>query len=316
MQGRKRLWPIPAMLLAGLSVLAAGTSAAPADDSTQPLELGVYDPDAVFERREDIQIEHIYVPWIGLDLSSLDDADDYAHDRGRNLQVTVEPWSWDLRRRVGAEQLKSGIFSGRYDDNMATICRKLGTLESDVTVRFAHEMNHHSSRYPWAGWPPEEYVRAYRRMIGVCRSVATGLRYMWSPLDADQFYDYYPGRDFVDVIGFSVFGYQRYDRHEFGRDRTFAEILKPGYDLAVNFCKPIVVAELGYTGDADYIARWDQSLRAAKADFPALTGIVYYYEKEVYPWPDGFGRPDWRKHNRRPDDFIDAIQNQLEGTGL
>jgi len=111
---------------------------------------------------------------------------------------------------------------------------------------------------------------------------------------------YYPGDPWVDVVGLSIFGYQEYDRGVYGRDRTFAEILSPSYNLASIHGKPIVVAEVGYAGDAVYVHQWASTLTDRRPEFPLLTAVVYYDRKEVHPWPDHYGLPDWRVVTSEP----------------
>ena len=54
------------------------------------------------------------------------------------------------------------------------------------------------------------------------------------------------------------------------------------------------MAELGYVGKQQYVGQWDIDSRKSYAEFPALTSVVYFNQKEVSPWPDGYGLPDWR----------------------
>ena len=74
----------------------------------------------------------------------------------------------------------------------------------------------------------------------------------------------------------------------------FAEILAPGYQLAEKFGKPIMVAELGYEGDQDYVTRWAETVAKPDPQFPKLSAIVYFNDREVYAWPDNYGFPNWR----------------------
>ena len=97
----------------------------------------------------------------------------------------------------------------------------------------------------------------------------------------------------------SVFGYQAYDNKNFGGDRTFEEALAPGYRLVSGFGKPVIVAELGYEGDEEYVSNWAESVAAPHPEFPRLTAIVYYNDKEVFAWPENFGRPNWRIGNAK-----------------
>jgi endoglucanase len=102
----------------------------------------------------------------------------------------------------------------------------------------------------------------------------------------------------VDIIGLSVFGLQAYDRLTVGRDRSFDDIFGPRYQRAARFNKPVVVAELGYSGTADYVAAWEGDVRRVRPEYPMLVGVVYFNQEEVYPWPDDLGFPDWRIDHR------------------
>ncbi|WP_265515732.1 glycoside hydrolase family 26 protein [Nitratireductor luteus] len=258
------------------------------------ISFGAYDPHGDFGEDPNSTIEHLFLPWEDVDLSTLAIADEYALARGRSLLISVEPWSWDRDWRVSSGELYSGIVSGRYDANAAAVCSQVAGLQSPVTVRFAQEMDERDNQFTWAQWSGPEYIRAYRRFVTECRKHLPNVEFMWSPKGNADLQDYYPGDDVVDVIGLSVFGYQPYDQEQTGRDQTFAERLAPGYNLVKGYGKAIVVAELGYEGDQAYVRRWAEAVTKRHAEFPELTAVVYFNDREVYPWPDNFGLPNWR----------------------
>lgn len=290
-----RSWFPKAVATGLMAALLTGASALAAPPGTVPF--GVYDPDGDFATDKDVVIEALFLPWEDVYLPSLQDADAYALERDRALLVTLEPWTWSRSERNTAVYLRKAIAKGAYDANMTAVCDVLGTLKSPVTLRFAHEMDDESGQFIWAGWSPEDYIAAYRHMVGVCRASAPNITVMWSPLGDEGMEAYYPGDDYVDLVGLSVFGLQAWDQAKFGHDRSFEEIFGPRYEHAAAFGKPVVVAELGYVGNADYVAKWDAAVRKEHAEFPSLVGVVYFNQPEVYPWPEGFGMPDWRVKN-------------------
>lgn len=262
----------------------------------ESIDFGAYDPHGDFSEDPNPKIEHLFLPWEDVDLASLAIADEYALERGRALMITVEPWSWSLDWRLSPEELYSGIMSGRFDANMAAVCRESAKLKSPVTIRWGQEMDEDDEewfKFTWAYWTPEQFVNAYRHVITVCREHFGDARFVWSPKGKEGLEEYYPGDEYVDIVGLSVFGYQPYDNRRFGADQTFAEWLEPGYERAKGFGKPIIVAELGYDGDQAYVRRWAQDVTRPHPQFPDLVAVVYFNDREVYPWPD-FGRPDWR----------------------
>lgn len=258
---------------------------------------GAYDPHGDYTNDSSSKIEHLFLPWEDVDLMTLNAADDYASERGRSLLITIEPWSWARDWRVSPDDLLGGILGGRYDSNMSAVCSAAAELKSPVTIRWAQEMDDKEGQFTWAFWKPEDYVKAYRRVIDVCRKHLPSARYMWSPKGEEGLEAFYPGDEYVDIVGLSVFGYQSYDQLEVGRDKTFVERTKPGYDRVSGFGKPIAIAELGYEGDDGYVSDWAAEANKPHAEFPDLTAVVYFNDHEVYPWPRNVGRPDWRVAN-------------------
>ncbi|KCV80877.1 beta-mannanase [Actibacterium atlanticum] len=275
----------------GLAMLAFTTPAlaAPPGD----LAFGAYDPPGQFSSDGEVAIEHLFLPWEDVFLGSLYDADTYAKERNRELLVTIEPWTWTRDIRNTPEFLINGIRTGLYDSNMSAICAVLDELDSDITVRWAQEMEDESGQFIWSDWEPTIYVDAFQRMINVCRAVAPDVQVMWSPLGHEGLEDYYPGDDYVDVVGLSVFGLQAWEREQLGDEQEFLDIFTPRYERVKGFGKPVMVAELGYVGDADYVSRWENSVRQDYPQFPQLTSVVYFNQQEVHPWPDGYGLPNW-----------------------
>ena len=287
-------------LKSGIAALAAAVCLTGPALAAPPgtLPFGVYDPDGDFSIDGQVVIEELFLPWEDVYLPSLNDADAYALERNRALLVTLEPWTWSRSERNTAQYLRRGIEAGSYDANMKAVCDVLGTLKSPVTLRFAHEMDDRSGQFIWSGWEPQVYISAFHRMIDVCRASAPNITVMWSPLGDEGMQAYYPGDDYVDLVGLTVFGLQAWDQAKYGHDRTFDEIFAPRYERAAAFGKPVVVAELGYVGKLDYVKMWENSVRQEKPQYPSLVGVVYFNQHEVYPWPEGFGAPDWRVKNQ------------------
>jgi len=255
---------------------------------------GVYDPHGDFRDDKDIATEHLFLPWEDVELSGLGLADEYAMDRGRKILITIEPWSWDLNWNVSSTELRQRILSGYYDENMRAICNAVAGFKSPVTIRWAHEMDNPYGRFTWSVWPPQDYITAFKRMHGIVKEILPDAKMMWSPRGEKSLPDYYPGDEFVDVVGLSVFGLQGFDEIEFGKPRSFAESVKQGYELSEGFGKPIWVAELAYEGGQEYLTQWVEDATKSFDEYPALEEVVYFNDREVWPWPHGLGLPNWR----------------------
>lgn len=281
------------LLAAVMATMLVGAAHA-AEAPPGALPFGVYDPNGDFEDTKNVQIEHLFLPWKDVFLPSLKQADDYALEKNRSVLVTIEPWTWTRSERNTPGTLRVGAAEGEFDINMREICGALAQFSSPVTVRWGHEMEDRSGQFIWAGWNPDEYISAYQHFITVCREVAQDIQFMWSPLGLTDLEKYYPGDDFLDVIGLSVFGFQPWEKEILGKEQSFREILEPRYQRALAFNKPIVVAELGFSGDAAYVERWENDVRQDLDGFDELRAVIYFNQLEVYPWPDGFGLPNWQ----------------------
>jgi len=257
-------------------------------------KFGAYDPYGDFSTQSGLETEALFLPWEDVDLATLSVADEYALQRKRKLLITIEPWSWNEDRRLSANDLRRRVLAGSYDANIKAISDVVKTLKSPVIIRWGQEMEDRSGRFSWADWPPQDYIKAYRKVADQFRKDRPTVQIMWSPKGQEDLEKYYPGDDYVDVIGLSVFGLQDYDMREYGAPRTFTEALKPGYERVAPFRKPIWVAELGYEGDANYMQPWIQAATARNDQFPDLKEVIYFNDRDVIGWPFGLGRPNWR----------------------
>ncbi|SDX42539.1 endoglucanase [Litoreibacter albidus] len=280
------------------ALIGAMMIAAPVMPQSLPpgdIPFGVFDPSGDFSDVTGIAIEHLFLPWEDVFLPSLAEAETYSKDRGRSLLVTIEPWTWTRDERNSPAVLQAGIAAGVYDETMTTVCSSLGSLGRPLTIRWAQEMDDESGQFIWAGWAPQTYVDAYQKMIDICRVSAPNASFMWSPLGFEDMADYYPGDDYVDVVGLSVFSLGPWEKQVLGEEQSFDDIFAPRYARAQEFGKPIMIAELGFTGDEEHMALWEADVRSKSAQYPELDAVIYFNQREVYPWPNGFGLPDWRR---------------------
>lgn len=260
-------------------------------------KFGAYDPHGDFGAQNDVSTEALFLPWEDVDLASLQAADEYALQRNRNLLITIEPWSWSLDWKLTPTQLRDRMLRGEYDANMEAIANTIAELKSPVIVRWGQEMEDTSGRFSWAGWEPQDWIKAYRHAMDIVRAKAPKAKIMWSPKGLPNLVDYYPGDDYVDLVGLSVFGLEPFDKIEYGAPKTFTEALKPGYDLVAKYNKPIWVAELGWEGSQAYMQPWMNAATQADAQFPNLAEVVYFNDRDVIDWPHDLGRPNWRVVN-------------------
>jgi cellulose synthase (UDP-forming) len=260
----------------------------------QKVKYGVYDFDQrrPFSRAKGVAIEHIFVSWLSPDLNdAIGSSFQYASERNRWLMITIEPFVSEGRNR---DQLLDDVIVGAYDPMIASVCQSIGSLQVPVFVRWGHEMETGDARYPWSGATRESYIAAYRHFATRCRPSAPQILLVWSPRGDRTLTEYYPGEGYVDFAGLSLYELPAYDLDHFGKVKSFRDSFAPKYNRAIAYNKPIMIAEMGVSGDPKYQARWMADFFRDLQHFPWLRTIVYFNAKDSPgAWPQKYGIPDW-----------------------
>jgi hypothetical protein len=170
--------------------------------------------------------------------------------------------------------------------------RALASVGGPVAMRFAHEMN--GGWYPWGqgvnGNTPADYVAAYRHVHDVITSVgATDVIWTWSPsivytTTTPTLSPLYPGDDYVDWIGLSVYLDQATDTYAQTAAGTLAQL------DALAPTKPIYVTEASVL-PGDTRPEMIRDLVSGMLATPRLVGFT---------WFDRSTDRDWRVSNDAP----------------
>jgi len=257
------------------------------------VNLGVYDPDATLASSSTIALDHVFVSWLDVDSAKLRGQFDAARRRNRWLMVTVEPWVRDPA--ADTVTLFVDIRRGRYDPEIDNVCAILGRFQFPILLRWGHEMETPTGRYPWAQADAPGYVDAYRYVIGRCRDHVRELYTVWSPRGDKGLERYFPGRAYADYVGLSVYSLPASDRDIHGRVRSFAENFGEKYARVRPLERPVMIAELGVEGSAKYRQVWLDEMRRSLVNFPNLKTIVYFNAQDLPgAWEVRYGIPDWR----------------------
>jgi endoglucanase len=287
----------------GAASLPDGLAHSPdtARSAGEPLRLGAYDPLNALER-EPLSFDHHFVSWLDLDHAAFQAAHKMAAIRGRDLLITVEPFT-----RSPRQTFFQRILARHYDPEIRSVCKEIGRIETTVLVRWGHEMDDKSGRYPWAQPDSAGYVEAYRHFVDECRGLAPQAKFVWSPMGNTSPARYYPGDRYVDFVGLPIWGLQDFDAHYYGKARPFTDILDEKYRLVRQYHKPVIVAEFGVSGSRRYKQFILDGLKKAPEAFPLLHSVIYFNMKEPYHWPRPFGSPDWRLE---PGQFANSLSRQ------
>ena len=248
--------------------------------------------------------------------------------------VFWSPWDKPYAQNRGPDRFSLfEIINGKWDayiDKWGDAARAFG---HPIIVAFGVEMN--GDWFPWSGiyyggdawiedgetWEgPEHFKAAYRHVVDRVRARgATNIKWMFHtnnysyPLDTWNFAPaYYPGPDYVDWLGLSVYGQQFKDEPNPGIgslvDWPYQEMC--GLDPK----KPIMIAEWatgefphsidehGGIGKAEWIK---QALELFRARYPRIKAAVYWHER----WQN----PNQSYSNLRVNSSVESLNAYREG---
>jgi hypothetical protein len=214
--------------------------------------------------------------------------------------IRMLPWSTYSKSDMTYSLKK--IVDGRFDKELRQWAKELKASGIPVMIDFAGEPN--GDWFPWSGVyngagktdgygsksladGPELYADAYRHIINIFNDEGAN-RVTWvfhvNAIGApdEQWNDigsYYPGDEYIDWIGFSAYGAQRWGESYL----RLVDIMQPAYTklAALSDKKPIAVLEFGI---ADYLpnvnkALWIQSAlyTVQQPEFSRIKAIGWWH---------------------------------------
>jgi endoglucanase len=176
------------------------------------------------------------------------------------------------------------IASSRYDQLIRGRAEAIRELGFPIFVRPMHEMN--GTWFPWC-CDPDLYRAAWRRIHDIFSDEgATNVAWVWSPTASVGGWDrYYPGDDYVDWIGASVYNWGNTAAPR--KWRSLSEILGPFYADLADRGKPIMLAEVGSAEQGGDKAAWVlDGATALEQSFPSVKAWIHQEYTD--------GTADWR----------------------
>lgn len=152
--------------------------------------------------------------------------------------------TWDVAKKAG---------KGEYDDVVRQFSDWAKSARRPIYLRIGYEFDG-----PHNELEPKDYKKAYRRIVDILREEgADNIAFVWHSYAAPTFKgnplsEWYPGDDYVDWVGISVFG------HAYGED--FGRYCNHVLDFARLHKKPVMIAESNpiHGIDKEHPEVWDQ----------------------------------------------------------
>ena len=205
-----------------------------------------------------------------------------ADKMGRTVELTLQTMNDDTGNVVYR------ILNGEYDDYLNELADILVEEKIPVLFRPFNEMNgdwcaysaYHTSR------DTDVFLSLYKYIFERFRERGADAWtiWVWNPNERsfpnykwNNEYEYYPGDEYVDVVG--ITGYNNGTYYEGETWRTFDEIYEPLYSKTVeNYDKPIMITEFACSNAGGDKAKWVKDM---------FRSIGKYDKIKVAVWWDG-----------------------------
>jgi cellulose synthase (UDP-forming) len=187
------------------------------------------------------------------------------------------------------------ITAGKYDAVILTMATEIDHAGSPVFVRFAPEMDCETDK-PYARKPTEIFIPAYRRFVALLRQASPTSRLIWTTVGNPGGEKYYPGDDYVDYTGYSLYEQSDASKRWFGHERSFVEWMDEKYPAFAKIGKPIIITELGVTGSPAKKRAWLKAAFVSIPRYPLVRALIYFNAQDLVSWAKwgAPGAPDWR----------------------
>jgi beta-mannanase len=286
-----------------ISILFAGflymVSVHPAKNIDTPIpkknvQFGIIDGQGLFDNNQNISVENRFVSWKKDDVSEIKQIFQDVAKKNRSTILTVEPWGFSDESR---EELLPAIIKGEYASTIVGICKEIDLQPNPVYLRWGHEMDlYPGSRYNWAQSEPRPYITAFQYVTNLCRKQTKNVRMLWSPGGKPGFTAFYPGDEYVDAIGFSIFSYEAFELKNSKRNFNFIDLFDYRYNQVKAYRKEVVIAEMGVSGTDEYKETWMKLAmsRINNSEIQRyLKYVVYFNENDNIVWDESLPKPDF-----------------------
>jgi len=248
------------------------------------------------------------------------------HDTGSIPFVRLMPRSDEIQGHAEAHFSLQNIIDGKFDAELRAWARAAKTDNIPLLMDFAVEAN--GDWFPWSGlfnggaktdgygdlnYPdgPERYRDAYRHIIDLFRD--EGVKHItWffhynyaSYPDADWNKPkyYYPGDNYIDWIGFSLYGAQELSEEWEGLEFSTQLASYVGDTKAITSSKPIALLEFGVT---------DNHPQGSKSEwlndaFATILSNPYIKFDAISPWHENWENEDGTSSTLRLDSSPEAL---------
>ena len=254
-----------------------------------------------------------YIPWGNQgEEQNFEKVFQQSSDQNYTPFITWEPWAstFDFSKDYAPLREEKKIFryitQGIFDQYLESVARSVKDFDKTVYLRFAHEFD--NPQYPWSPVgenSAEEFKAAWKYVVQFFNDQhVQNVQWVWNPWKPDKVGAYYPGDDYVDVIGLTALNYEKLSPS--GLPYSFDDLYIPLKDAlgasAIN--KPIILSEFGSLNFEGQQEAWIvEALDSIYLNYPEITGIIFFnsnIDNNIPVATEELNTLDWSLNELRP----------------
>lgn len=214
-----------------------------------------------------------------------------AYDQGRYVELTLQTVNPGLANalRSNAEndnaRIVYQVLDGQYDDYLHDYAVRLKTFGHPVLFRLNNEMNGDWCWYSayYTSKDADLYIALWKYIHGIFMAEGVdNVLWVWNPHDVSRpdfkwnhFLAYYPGDEYVDIIGLTGYNTGTYFPGE--QWREFDTIYQPIYnEYSAIFPKPLMITEFASSSVGGDKAAWLHNMFNSIDKYPAIKVAIWW----------------------------------------
>jgi beta-mannanase len=271
-------------------------------------EFGLYDPNDLLNNEKSVSVEHLFVDFSSLYNGSFEKSFKEVLSRNHNIIVTFEPF----RNPFGEDDINvlKNVIKQVYDKEIEQLYSIISQTSNIVYLRFGHEMEIPTTRYPWQSQDPIIYINSFRYFMLYKDSIPSNIKRVWGPAGDRGSDEFWPGSDVVDVISFAIYGLPDKNITDPNKQLSFATFFNKKKRRMRFLDKPIFITEFGVKGPEGYQKKWLEGAAKILKNEPQVIGANYFNMSDT---PKAWGEikpPDWSISKETLDHFINTLNEE------
>ncbi|MDD4627345.1 MAG: glycosyl hydrolase [Syntrophomonas sp.] len=206
---------------------------------------------------------------------------DKAYAKGKTLELTLQTTS----QEAGEGNMVYDILNGQYDPFLQAFAAETAAFGHPVLFRFGNEMNGDWCEYSsfHTARDPEIYKALYKYIYEIFTATgAENVIWVWNPNEKsfpnfkwNHEIMYYPGDEYVDVVGLT--GYNTGNYYNGEKWRSFTEIYDELYLKAVRVSdKPLMITEFSSSNAGGSKEAWVEDMFDNLSKYPRIKVAIWW----------------------------------------